>query len=40
MINRQAIETDFGKALDRALTLAKSEDAAFLPGWCGSAPIA
>lgn len=38
-IKRKAIEDDFDSALKRALKLAKSEDADFLPGWCGADPI-
>ena len=38
-IKRKAIEADFGRSLERALKLAKSEDASFLPGWCGPDPI-
>ncbi len=37
-IKRKAIETDFQAALAEAFTLAKSEDADYLPGWCG--PVA
>lgn len=37
-LKRKLLEADFGKALEKALKLAKSEDADFLPGWCG--PIA
>ncbi|HXP97537.1 MAG TPA: ParB-like protein [Telmatospirillum sp.] len=34
-IKRKAIETNFEDTLEQALTLAKSEDADYLPGWCG-----
>jgi hypothetical protein len=34
-IKRKAIETKFEDTLKQALTLAKSEDADYLPGWCG-----
>ncbi len=34
-IRRKAVETDFNRTLARALTLAKSEAAGHLPGWCG-----
>jgi len=34
-IKPTTVETDFDAALARALKLAKSKDAAFLPGWCG-----
>jgi len=38
-IRRKAIEKDFDTALAKALKLAKSQDAAYLPGWCGPDPI-
>jgi hypothetical protein len=34
-IKRKAVEDNFGRALERALTLARSEAAGHLPGWCG-----
>jgi hypothetical protein len=34
-VKRQRVEDDFSRALEQALQLAKSEDAAYLPGWCG-----
>jgi hypothetical protein len=34
-IKRKAVERDFERALDQALKFAKSEDADYLPGWCG-----
>ncbi|HEX3848864.1 MAG TPA: ParB-like protein [Steroidobacteraceae bacterium] len=34
-IKRKLVEEDFSHALVRALKLAKSSDADFLPGWCG-----
>ncbi|MDB5395932.1 MAG: putative ParB-like nuclease [Rhodospirillales bacterium] len=34
-IKRTAIEKDFNGALASALTLAKTKDAGYLPGWCG-----
>jgi hypothetical protein len=33
-IKAKAIKADFEMALQEALTLAKSEDASYLPGWC------
>jgi hypothetical protein len=39
-IKRKSIDKDYGAALARAVRLAKSTDAAFLPGWCGATPIA
>lgn len=39
-IKRKAIEKDFAAALKKALRLAKSDAAAYLPGWCGVDPIA
>ena len=38
-VKRKAIEKDFGSALKKALKLAKSDAAAYLPGWCGADPI-
>jgi hypothetical protein len=35
-IKRAAVEAEFDTALARSLKLAKSQDAAFLPGWCGA----
>jgi hypothetical protein len=37
-MKRKAVETNFEHALERALELAKSADADYLPGWCG--PVA
>lgn len=34
-IKRKLIETDFDRALTTALKSAKSQDAVYLPGWCG-----
>ena len=34
-IKRKTVETRFARTLDRALAMAKSQDAAYLPGWCG-----
>jgi hypothetical protein len=36
-ISRKAVETDFAKAIEKALALSKSADAVYLPGWCGPA---
>jgi hypothetical protein len=38
-VKRKAIEKDFETALRKALKLAKSDAAAYLPGWCGADPI-
>jgi hypothetical protein len=38
-VKPKAIEKDYASALSRCLALAKSKDAAFLPGWCGPDPI-
>jgi hypothetical protein len=35
-MKRKTVETEFDKALETALSLAKSEAADYLPGWCGS----
>ncbi len=37
-LKRKLVEADFNAALEQALELARSEDAAYLPGWCG--PVA
>jgi hypothetical protein len=37
-IKRKLIERDFDRAMERALALAKSTDAGYLPGWCGPLP--
>jgi hypothetical protein len=37
-LKRRKVEKDFAGALQEGLDLAKGEDAAYLPGWCG--PIA
>jgi len=34
-IKRKAVEADFSVAMKRALLLARSEEAEYLPGWCG-----
>jgi hypothetical protein len=34
-LKRKAVEKDFAKAIKLALKLAKSQDARYLPGWCG-----
>jgi len=37
-MKRKLIERDFDRALDKALELARSTDADYLPGWCGPVP--
>ena len=37
-IKRKAVEDNFSGAVEKALQLAKSRDAGYLPGWCGPAP--
>jgi hypothetical protein len=37
-IKRKAVEDNFDHALERALQIAKSRDADYLPGWCGPSP--
>jgi hypothetical protein len=37
-MKRKVLEADFGAAVVQALALAKSQDAKFLPGWCGPSP--
>jgi hypothetical protein len=34
-IKRKTVERDFDRAMEKALRLAKSEGAGYLPGWCG-----
>jgi len=34
-VTRKQIEDRFGAALEKALKLARSDDADYLPGWCG-----
>ena len=34
-LTRKSVKEDFNRALEKALQLAKSEDASYLPGWCG-----
>jgi hypothetical protein len=36
-ISEKTIKRDFGKAMVQALELAKSQEAIYLPGWCGPA---
>ena len=36
-MSRKSVEDDFEKAIEKALALAKSKDAIYLPGWCGPA---
>ncbi len=36
-IARKAVEADFAAAIEKALAIAKSKDAIYLPGWCGPA---
>jgi hypothetical protein len=37
-IKRRTIENDFAHAVEKALQLAESEEANYLPGWCGPVP--
>lgn len=37
-MKRKLVERDFERAVEKALALAKSEDADYLPGWCGPSP--
>jgi hypothetical protein len=34
-IKRKLVERDFDRSLEKALVLAKGQDADYLPGWCG-----
>jgi hypothetical protein len=35
LLPRKTVEDNFAKAMEKALELAKSENAIYLPGWCG-----
>jgi hypothetical protein len=37
-IKRKMVEDNFSHALEKALQVAKSHDANYLPGWCGAVP--
>jgi len=37
-IKRKAVEDNFARAMEKALQLAKSREAGYLPGWCGPMP--
>jgi hypothetical protein len=37
-IKRKLVDKDFDRALEAAMKLAKSQDAIYLPGWCGPIP--
>jgi hypothetical protein len=37
-LKRKTVENDFDRAVEKALELAKSMDADYLPGWCGPVP--
>jgi hypothetical protein len=37
-LKRKLVESDFDGALERAMQLAKAEEAGYLPGWCGPLP--
>jgi len=36
-MSRKSVDDNFAKAIEKALALAKSKDAVYLPGWCGAA---
>lgn len=36
-MSRKIVDKDFERAIEQALSLAKSKDAIYLPGWCGPA---
>ncbi|MEA2922182.1 MAG: hypothetical protein QOF07_2145 [Bradyrhizobium sp.] len=36
-ISHKSVDANFAKAIEKALALAKSKDAIYLPGWCGPA---
>jgi hypothetical protein len=37
-VKRKLVEQDFDHAVEAALQLAKSQEAGYLPGWCGPSP--
>ena len=37
-MKRKLVDHDFARAMEKALQLAKSPDANYLPGWCGPSP--
>ena len=37
-LKRKILDQDFDHAIEKALELAKSQDAGYLPGWCGPSP--
>ena len=37
-MKRKLVERDFERAVKKALALARSKDASYLPGWCGPSP--
>jgi hypothetical protein len=37
-MKRKVVERDFARAIEKALELAKTMDADYLPGWCGPSP--
>jgi hypothetical protein len=37
-LKRKALDHDFDHAIEMALQLAKSQEAGYLPGWCGPSP--
>jgi hypothetical protein len=37
-IKRKLVSHDFDRAMEKAIALAKSADANYLPGWCGPSP--
>jgi hypothetical protein len=37
-LKRKTIERDFDRSMEKALQLAKSPEAGYLPGWCGPVP--
>ena len=37
-IKRKLVEEDFSRTIEKALQLARSAEAGYLPGWCGPVP--
>ena len=38
-MKRKLVDRDFARAVEKAMQLAKSEEANYLPGWCAPHPI-
>lgn len=36
-VSRKVVESDFDRAIEKAMAAARSKNAIYLPGWCGPA---